>query len=389
MMNSAKGLRTQNEKILFAMGFVFSLIVWFVLLITIVGIFYGLFIGFFMFVAHAMMISYIKGHSVKISNSQFPDMYSRIVHISENLGLQTVPEVYLMQAGGMLNAFATKFTGRSFIVIYSDLLEACSDGGKEIDMIIGHEIGHLALGHLRWFWFLAPAKMLPWLGSAYSRACEYSSDLCGLEACGDLGAASRGLSILAAGGKYGKSLDVKAFVDQLDDLNGFWASIYELNASHPFLPKRVASLINSKKPGMVRIPGRNIFAYPLAPILGFPASGGSASLVMIAVIGVMAAIAIPQFKAYRIKAEHAQIDAALGKMEKAAVVYREKNGSWPCSTDELDTPGLTSVADIKGWTVQSNCEQGFGTITYSKDGKDYYRNITYADGTIREGQVGN
>ena len=254
------------------------LIAWIILVVTIIGIFYGIFFGLFLFFAHALMISHIKGHGVKLSEKQFPEIYARIVSASDKLGLKSTPEVYLMQAGGALNAFATKLTGRNFVVIYSDLLEACGDDGKEIDMIIGHEVGHLALGHLKWRWFLVPSKVVPLLGSAYSRACEYSSDLCGLTAAGDMEAATRGLSILAAGGKYGKLVDMRSFVFQTRETGGFWSSIYELNSTHPYLPKRVAALYNKERPGLVPVAKRNILAYPLAPFFRFCLSRRECSL---------------------------------------------------------------------------------------------------------------
>jgi hypothetical protein len=205
------------------------------------------------------------------------------------------------------------------VVIYTDLLEACGEEGKEIDMIIGHEIGHLALGHLKWLWFLIPSRIVPLLGSAYSRACEYSCDRCGNEAAGDMQAAARGLTILAAGGTYGKLTDLRAYVMQVKDTGGFWASVYELNASHPYLPKRIAALLNSQRPGLVPAVGRNPFAYPLAPFFGVASTGGSAPLVMVAMVGIMAAIAIPQFETYRNKADMAMLNSTLVSIQNLRV----------------------------------------------------------------------
>lgn len=64
---SARNLRTSKEKNLFAISFGISLIAWIILVVTIIGIFYGMFFGLFLFVAHALMISHIKGHGVKLS----------------------------------------------------------------------------------------------------------------------------------------------------------------------------------------------------------------------------------------------------------------------------------------------------------------------------------
>jgi Zn-dependent protease with chaperone function len=144
----AKTLRTRKEKNLFAVCMVVSLVLWLVLLVSILGVFYGLFLGMMIFMAHALMIAYIRGNGVKLSTEQLPGIYSKVVAAAEKFELAKIPDAYVLQTGGTLNAFATKFIGRNFIIIYADLLEACPGDGNEADMIIGHEIGHLALGHL-------------------------------------------------------------------------------------------------------------------------------------------------------------------------------------------------------------------------------------------------
>ena len=381
---TAHKLRTSKERTLFTISLVISLIAWIVVVFSVIGIFYGIFFLLFLYIAHALMIAYIKGHSVKLSAGQFPDIYARVVAASEKLGLKSLPEVYLMQAGGALNAFATKLTSRNFLVIYSDLMEACGDEGKEIDMIIGHEIGHLALGHLRWLWILFPSRIVPLLGSAYSRACEYSCDLCGLEAAGDIQAATRGLAILAAGGKYGKLADMRSFVFQVKDTGGFWSSIYELNATHPYLPKRVAALLNSQRPGLVPGVSRNIFAYPLAPFFGFASGGGSAPLIMIAVIGILAAVAIPQFEAYKGKADAAMVDKTLAVIQKAALIHHERYNNWPCSEAELDAPEASALVARKNWKMAVNCEKTAASITYKKDGTEHFKVVDFNSGEIQE-----
>ncbi|HEY3488994.1 MAG TPA: M48 family metallopeptidase [Candidatus Deferrimicrobiaceae bacterium] len=303
---NADRLRTSPERTLFVTAAIFSALCWLILLITIVGAVYGVLIGAFVFFAHAVFIAHIRGNGVKITGDQFPELHAKIALASERLGLVTPTEAYVIQSGGMLNAFATRFLSRNFIVLYADLLEACGDDGHETDMIIGHEVGHLALKHLKRMIFLLPARVAPWLGSAYSRACESSCDLCGMEVAGDLEGSIRGLAILATGGKYARRLDVDAYMKQVGETNGFWMSVCELNASHPFLSKRIASLINHRNPGTIPVPGRHPLAYPVAPFLGVgPASGGSGGLVMVMILGILAAIAIPNYMQFKEKAEKA------------------------------------------------------------------------------------
>lgn len=384
----AKELRTGSERALYIVSIIFSILIWLAVAVTIIGLLYGLLIGFFVFAAHALMIAHLKGHAVKLSEVQLPGVHRRVVDAARKLGLETVPEAYVMQAGGALNAFATKFISRNFIVIYSDLLEACDENGKEMDMIIGHEIGHLALGHLKNLWLLMPARLIPWLGPAYSRAREYSCDLCGYEVAGELEPGIKGLTILAAGGKYGKQVNTDAFVKQARETSGFWTSVYELNASHPYLPKRVAALINYKSPGTIPAVGRNVFAYPLAPMFAFGSTAGAGALVMVAVIAILAAIAIPQFAAFKTRAEKAVMQGTLKEMNTAAQQYYTQNGKWPCGVNELNLPQTAAMAAVKQWQLEVNCEQRVAGILYTgKDGKRRYEAISFDSGQIESGML--
>lgn len=380
-------LRTKKEKKLFNFVFVISLASWIALVVSLIGIAYGLFFGLFLFVTHALMIAYIKGHALKLSENQYPEIYQRFVKASRQLGLKTTPEIYIMQEGGALNAFATKLTGRNFVVIYSDLLEACGEEGKELDMIIGHEIGHLALGHLKWMWFLVPGHLIPLLGTAYSRACEYSCDLCGLETAGDIDSASRGLVILSAGGKYGKGANLEYFVKQAQESGSFWSSIFELNSTHPYTPKRIAALLNHQRPGAVPIASRPFLAYPLAPFFGLASAGsGAAPLVMVAIIGILAAIAIPQFAQYRQRANEAAMTTTLEEVQTSARARFEQSGTWPCTPEELNlSPTTMALLDQKHWELVTDCEENIAALKYQENNQDQYRTVSFTDGEEQSG----
>lgn len=382
----AQELRSGSEKRLYMVCAFVSLVVWAVVVVTIVGLLYGLLIGFFLFVAHALFIAHIKGNGVKLSETQLPAVYRKVLEATQKLGLDKAPEAYVMQAGGMLNAFAAKFVGWNFIVVYSDLLEACDEDTRAMDMIIGHEVGHLALGHLKLVWFLLPAHLIPWLWPAYSRQREYSCDRCGYEVAGDYGSAARGLAVLAAGGKYGKQVDLDAFIKQLDDTKGFWTSVYELNASHPYLPKRIAALVNLKSPGAIPLPGRHPLAYPLAPIFALGSPAGAGPLIMIAIIAILAAIAIPQYETFRARSEQVIMDSSLNEINNAATQYQVRTGAWPCSMEDLQLQQLVSVASVKQWQLVVNCKERLAAVVYKdKSGKKVYRAIYFDSGQIEAG----
>jgi Zn-dependent protease with chaperone function len=305
-------LRSSKEKPLFILGVLFSAAVWVALIVSIVGAIYGAFFLAFVLIAHALFLAHVRGNGVRISPRQLPELYERCKAIAGKFGLKDVPEVYLLQAGGILNAFATKLLSRRFVIIFSNLADGCEDP-RQLDFVIGHEMGHLAAGHLQWQAFLLPFFILPWFGPAYSRAREYTCDRAGLEVSSGIEPAMRGLAVLAAGGRHAQKIDLQAFMDQRAESGTFWMAISELSSTHPFLCKRVAALQEFVQPGTVPAVSRNPFAYPLAPFLGFASQGGGAGslLVIMAVMGILAAIAIPNFVKFQ---ERARAAAAAQQM---------------------------------------------------------------------------
>jgi Zn-dependent protease with chaperone function len=184
----------------------------------------------------------IRGSAVRLGPEQFPELHARVEALARRMGLRRTPDVYLMQGNGALNAFATRFLRMHMVVLLSDLLEACSDHAAARDMIIGHELGHIRAGHLRGRWLLMPASFVPFLGSALSRAREYTCDRYGCSAAGDRDAALLGLAILAAGGRYGPHVNHAALMRQRHDLRSLWMLIGEWLGSHPPLSRRVWAL---------------------------------------------------------------------------------------------------------------------------------------------------
>ena len=163
--------------------------------------------------------------------------------------------------------------------------------------MLGHELGHLAARHLAWNGFLLPFRLVPWLGSAYSRAREYTGDRCGLAVVEELEPAMRGLVVLAAGGKYAGEVNLRAFAEQRAESGRFWMATTELMSSHPFLCKRVAELQAIVHPGTVAPVPRTPLAYPLAPILGMTAPGSTGVVLLVLVyLGVVAVFAVRGFQ---------------------------------------------------------------------------------------------
>jgi Zn-dependent protease with chaperone function len=180
---------------------------------------YGVIFSLLGLFAHGLALGRVRGNAVRVSEKQFPQLHRLAAEQSRKLGLKQVPTVYVMESGGLLNAFATRFLGRDFVIIHSDVLElALARGEAAVGFIMGHEL-------------------------AYSRACEYTCDRIGAF-CQPEGAIT-GLLALAAGKQLHAHVDVKEYAAQAVSDQGFWIRRAELMSSHPLLPKRVAALLKA------------------------------------------------------------------------------------------------------------------------------------------------
>jgi len=183
-----------------------------------------------------------RGSAVRLSRRQFPDIYSVKEDFARRLELRRDPEIYLMSGNGTLNAFAASTFGQDFVVIHSELSSNTYEKNKNaLAFIVGHELGHLRLGHTRLWYQLSTAYVdrVPLLGGFLSRAREFSCDRHGayLAPQGQVG-----LVLLAAGRYVYKEVDVDELLEQARRFRGFWPAVAQLPQSHPFTVRRLKVL---------------------------------------------------------------------------------------------------------------------------------------------------
>ncbi len=245
---SAEPIRVEpwpTERPLQLLTAVVSLGLWILAIVSIIGLVYALLIGLLFFVAHLTLIGHIRGNGVRLGPDQFPHVHEMVVRLSHRVGLRHPPEAYVIQGGGTLNAFATRFLSADIVVLYSNLLEACGDNSAACQMIVGHELAHVKRGHLRWHWFLLPSFLVPFLGTTLSRAREFTCDRYGMALADDPEGALFGLTILAAGGSHGKLVNREALMRQQTNLNTGFMRLAEWLSTHPPLAVRLAQLTPS------------------------------------------------------------------------------------------------------------------------------------------------
>jgi hypothetical protein len=159
------------------------------------------------------------------------------------MGLKKVPDVFVIQSEGALNAFAARFWGRDMVVLYSEVFELAREQGQdELDFIIAHELAHVKRRHVWKNLFIIPAGFIPFLAQAYSRSCEYTCDRHAAYTIQNAGAGKRALTLLGIGKKMYLEVNEDAYREQIEtESNGIvWFS--EVLSTHPHLPKRIQAI---------------------------------------------------------------------------------------------------------------------------------------------------
>jgi Zn-dependent protease with chaperone function len=242
-----------KERVYFGICVVVSIAIYLMLIATVLGggptagpiLFYAIAITIAYFLFHGVFLGHVRGNAVKVSARQFPEIHALVEEHSRRLGMEA-PAVFVLQAGGVLNAFATRFLGRNFVILYSDVLAlATQQGERAVSFVVAHELGHIRRKHMTRRALLYPSMVFPFLGSAYSRACEYTCDRFGnaLQPEGGID----GLLVLAAGRDLYSRVSAEEFSRQRETEAGFFVRFSEIVSTHPNLTKRVAAVAEMRK----------------------------------------------------------------------------------------------------------------------------------------------
>ncbi|MTH53664.1 M48 family metalloprotease [Bacillus mangrovi] len=241
-----KPLVHKYEEILFVFCLLFSISIFLSLFISIIGILIVAVLGLFTWFSHAMFMAHIQVNGVRLRETQFPLLYEKTVLLSKKMELKKMPEVYIIESGGILNAFATRMFslfGKDFVVLYSDFVELAEEAHEdEVEYVIAHELAHIKRNHIGKNFFIFPAMWVPFLGEAYSRACEYTCDRMAVHYTGKPDSAIRALLVFAAGKRLFKQVQLPEFLEQYNEKKGFIITLMELFSTHPPLPKRISAI---------------------------------------------------------------------------------------------------------------------------------------------------
>jgi Zn-dependent protease with chaperone function len=162
--------------------------------------------------------------------------------------LQVEPLNFFVLPSREINAYTFGLTSPKAIVIYQSLFQIMDR--EELQFIIGHEMGHVKLGHTWLNSLVGGMAGIPAPGGAalllvlalrsWNRACEFSADRAGVLACANPAKAISALVKLEAGPVQltpENLAHILKKIDAQDDSLG--GTLSELLATHPMIVKRI------------------------------------------------------------------------------------------------------------------------------------------------------
>lgn len=251
-------MRHEKEKTYFIIKMVFSCIIWIAgisaiilagltIPVILIAALSFLWIIIVFWIASLSFKAYIYGNSVKVNSIQYPEIHKITTEFSRRLGLTDVPELFICNRNGIVNAIAKKILSKKYVLVYSSLadLMLATNNTKALSMIIGHELGHHAAGHTNTWkrMFLLPGSIIPFLGAAYCRACEYTADRIGFVLSDSLVDSQNALVFLALGSeRLTPAINVAEFCAQENEVPEFIGFIQKIFSLYPRTTKRVLEI---------------------------------------------------------------------------------------------------------------------------------------------------
>lgn len=186
--------------------------------------------------------------AIKTSSQTTPEMVDLI---SENKRRLQVDAVDIFIAPNRtLNAYTFGMSTPKAIVLHNSLFRVMDR--DEIQFILGHEMGHVVLGHT-WLNSLiggmagipapyAASYLLVFIFRWWNRSCEYSADRAGLLACDQPAKAVTALVKLVSGGRIASQDLERTFQRIQTEDDDPLSSLVELAATHPMIIKRIEQI---------------------------------------------------------------------------------------------------------------------------------------------------
>lgn len=210
----------------------------------------------------------LTGSNIKITSSNFPEIYEIVTEVCDTLGVDNIPDVYL-SPNWWINAYTVGSNTEHLVCIESGSLEMLTR--DELLYIIGHEIGHIKSGHVLYH---TMGQYLPALGEIigtltfgigsvvskgidlalyrWVRMSELTADRAGLLACQDLEVAMRvNMKMAGIPKTHYDRINTAEFIKQAKEFEAYDFNsidsiikiLHILNQTHPWTVMRAAELL--------------------------------------------------------------------------------------------------------------------------------------------------
>ncbi|MGH9841852.1 MAG: FHA domain-containing protein [Blastocatellia bacterium] len=188
------------------------------------------------------------GTLVKVSPRQFPELYALAMQAAERLASPYIP-VYVKRSSEM-NIYTLGFWRHPLIVLTSSLVDQMEP--DNLQFFIGREIGHVKASHTWLRTLLKPlGSELPVIGRLLNSVifgdwinrAELTADRAGLIACRSLTTSVSTMLKFGVGIRLFEKLDIKEFLEQINDVRNVRGHLTEIVAEQPYLTQRVKALV--------------------------------------------------------------------------------------------------------------------------------------------------
>ncbi|OKI13743.1 peptidase M48 [Nocardiopsis sp. TSRI0078] len=202
--------------------------------------------------ARGLLYARLRAESVKISPTQFPEVYRTVVSLAAGMGLHRTPEAYVRVGGRSWGTDAAGHGLHRYLVLSDELFGP--DGRvrdpRALAFLVAHQLGHVAAGHTG-FWRRTAtlgADLVPGLGAALSRAMEYTADN---HAYAHVPEGAHAARITAGGGRIHTRVNMGEMADRARTDRGPSLLLYHLLVRRPGNTRRMAALRDRTRRGRI------------------------------------------------------------------------------------------------------------------------------------------
>jgi Zn-dependent protease with chaperone function len=179
----------------------------------------------------------VRGNLPRIGRDQFPEIEQLVADLVQGMGLMRVPEVYLTP-NSVPSGQVMMLSKCDVLILSTGLLDLVTRGEQELfRFLVARQLGRLALRHPARAKWVYGSGLIPFVGSAYARACVRSADAVGAALVPE--AAVAGLCMISSGPNLLHRLNVQAYLEQAERTRNALSWLAEHLSGTPFLPSRI------------------------------------------------------------------------------------------------------------------------------------------------------